>query len=443
MKKILLVLLLLQSVASVNALIISEIMSNPIGDDGGREWIEIYNDGSDTVDISTLSISIKGGNYTSVTNLQGGVMLSKGGYAIISSVVSNNSKFLQDYSTYTGLLFKSSISLVNTGVTSIDIKISGSVVDSLSSYTAAKEGATLGRVSGSFVVTIPTPGSENQAQLADVNAQQTGNGTTTDGQATILQTAPPSSDIVIYMPSEKIVVAGVAAPFSVFGLTKGGKTIDGLVYTWAYGDGGSGVGSTTLHTFAYPGRYVVTVEGTNGYIVGNGRTSVRVVLPEIVISKIDTGKYGSYIDIVNPNNYDLDLSQWKLVIDGGVFLFPKNTTLASNSTTHIIGSAMGFASTTFSSSTVVRILFPTLEEVTRFISNEGGSYSSTTKNTIGPTFKKAPSFASAAPQKKVELKNTGNSLSTGSTKTYNSAVKKEQTRDTRIVSFFKTVFNNK
>jgi hypothetical protein len=355
-------------------------------------------------------------------------------------VVGGVSKFLQDYPNYTGPLFKSSISLVNSGVTSVDIKVNGSIADSLPSYTAAKEGSTFGRSNGSFVTTSPTPGGENQAPITDSGVSQPGGSTTTDSQATIAQSSPPSSDIVLYMPSEKIIVAGVPTPFSVFGLTKGGKIIDNLSYLWAYGDGGSGLGSTTMHTFAYPGRYVVTVEGSNGYVVGNGRMMVRVVMPEIVITKIDTGKHGTYIDIANPNNYDLEVSQWKLAIDGGYFLFPKNTVLASNSVTHIIGSAMGFASTTFASSTVVKILFPTLEEVTRFVQNESIDHATTTKNSTGSITKKSITGAQRALQKKVDFNNPRTSLNT-TNKSSSSLVKNEQIKDTRIVSFFKTIFN--
>lgn len=368
MKTIFSSLLLVLSISSTHALVISEVMSNPIGDDSGREWIEVSNDTEASVDLSGMTISIKGGTAVVVTPLQGGVTLPSHGYAIIASVVSGQTKFLQDYPTYPGLLFKSPLSLVNTGVTSIDIKLNGINIASLPSYTAAKEGSTLSFVGGSYVAGIPTPGADNQ--VADTSSPDisvtTSSSTATETQATLPQMTPPSSDIVIYLPMEKTVVAGAESEFSVFSQTRAGKPINDLQYTWAFGDGGRGTGSSTRYRYGYSGRYIAQVEAVNPTTIGSGRMIVRVVPPDLSISTIGSGKYGTYVDIKNPNTYDLDLSQWTLTIDGAGFPFPKNTFLPSGATTRFSGLAMGFASTSISTSSVVKMLFPTLEEVTRF-----------------------------------------------------------------------------
>jgi hypothetical protein len=197
MKIILVTTLFILGVSGASALTISEVMSNPTGDDSGREWIEIYNEGSADLDISFMTLSIKGGAAVVTTPLQGGTSLPAGGYAIIGSVVSGQTKFLQDYPSYSGILFKSSISLVNTGVASIDIKLNGSTAASLPSYTAAKEGYTLSYVGGSYVTGNPTPGADNQ--VAETTST-TPTATTTETQVTLPQMSPPSADIMIYRP---------------------------------------------------------------------------------------------------------------------------------------------------------------------------------------------------------------------------------------------------
>ena len=371
MKKILSLLFFISLISHTDALLISEVMSNPTGDDGGREWIEVFNNTANSVDLSSLTISIKGGNAIVVTPLSGGTSLSPNGYAIIASTVSGTTKFLQDYPNYSGPLFKSSISLVNTGVTSIDIKLSGATVDSLSSYTAAKEGFTLSLVGGSFVLSNPTPGAENQA-VSSSDSSNNNATSSTNTQQTVPAQSAPSPDIVLYMPFEKTVVAGADANFTTYGMTRAGSNIEDLVYSWSYGDGGQGTGTSTWYRYVYPGKYVAKVEATNGHVLGTGSTKVRVVSPDIAITKVGTGKYGLYVDIYNPNNYDLDLSQWKLSFDGKSFPFPKNTIILGGETTHVSGMAMGFASTTISQNTVVKILFPNLEEVTSYVvSNKG------------------------------------------------------------------------
>lgn len=369
MKKLLSLLFFVSLINHVDALLISEVMSNPMGDDGGREWIEVFNNTANSVDLSTLTISIKGATAIVVTPLSGGTILVPNGYAIIGSVVSGANKFIQDYPNYNGLLFKSSISLVNTGVTSIDIKLSGSSVDTLASYTAAKEGFTLSLVGGSFVLSNPTPGAENQAVTS---SDSSNNATSSSNTQQVIQAqSAPSPDIVLYMPFEKTVVAGADTNFTTYGMTRAGNNIEDLTYSWSYGDGGQGTGTSTWYRYIYPGRYVAKVEAANGRVLGNASTKVRVVSPEIEITKVDKGKYGIYVDVSNPNNYDLDLSQWKLSFDGKAFPFPKNTIILGGETTHFSGVAMGFASTTISQNSVVKILFPNLEEVASYtISNK-------------------------------------------------------------------------
>lgn len=368
MKKLLFLLMaLLSGLTASQALIINEIMSNPIGDDGGREWVEIYNDGEDSINLSALTLSIKGGTPLLVTSLQGGTALSKNGYAIISSTVTGASKFLQDYPNYSGVLLKSAISLVNTGITSIELKISGHLEGSALSYTASKEGNSYAFINGTYVLGTPTPGAENQTASPSTDDGE-GSSTSTN-QYTITQTSAPTADIVLYLPFEKIVIAGVVTNFSTSGMTRGGKVIENMTYSWSFGDGGQGTGSTTVYSYNYPGRYIAQVEGGNGLVSGVGRMKVRVVSPDIAIKGISTGKYGTFIDIDNPNSYDIDFSQWRLSIDGVSFSFPKNTLISANGITHLSGMAMGFASTTFSSSTLIKILFPTLEEVTRYTQN--------------------------------------------------------------------------
>jgi hypothetical protein len=438
MKYLLATLLLLFGVVHIQALTINEVMSNPVGDDNGREWIEIYNEGSTDVDLGAMTVSIKGGTAVVTTSLQGGTNLPAGGYAIIASLVSGQTKFLQDYPQFSGILFRSSISLVNTGVTSIDIKLNGITTASLPSYTAAKEGITLSYVGGSYVAGNPTPGAENQVTDSGSNSNGTTTTTTTETQVTVAQLTPPSSDIVVYLPSEKVVVAGAPAEFSVFSQTRSGKAIQDLNYTWSFGDGGQGTGSTTAHRYEYSGRYVAQVEALNANTIGSGRMVVRVVSPDLVIAKVGTSKYGAYVDIRNPNAYDLDLSQWRLVLDGAPFVFPRNTWLLAGQTTRFSGSAMGFASTTISDASIVKILFPSLEEVVRYEAGPTTTIAITASS--APTISTLPRIAVRASPKLVLGTSTTTLKAVLATTTKVSSAEAKN-KDTRLVSWIKALLH--
>jgi hypothetical protein len=438
MKKLLILFSCIIGIIHAEALVINEILSNPVGDDSGREWIEVYNNGSQAVDLSSLTVSIKGATPLVVTPISGGVLLPVGGYAIIGSVVSGATKFLQDYPAYTGPLFKSSLSLVNTGVTSIDIRLQGVVVDTLSSYTAAKEGQTLSLVSGSFVAGTPTPGADNQVLLSDTNTTSTQTATTTETQVTISQMSPPTADIVLYMPFEKTVVAGAETDFSVFAMNRAGKPIDAATYLWAFGDGGQATGSTTKYRYLYPGRYIIQVEGGNGYVLGDAHTFVRVVAPEIIITGVLSGKYGNVITINNPNTYNISLSGWKLSINGALFSFPKNTILLGNEVTSISGFAMGFASTTISSSMVIKLLFPNYEEMTRYTVEQ--KETTQTRVVLGTSTMLTPlpkKSQDATPQR-VILSRSQKITEVVATSSVHSSPQK----DTRIASFIKNLFSH-
>jgi hypothetical protein len=255
----------------------------------------------------------------------------------------------------------------------------------------------------------------------------------TGTQGTIPQMSPPSSDIVIYLPQEKTVVAGAPSTFSAYGLTHDGKAINGLSYKWSFGEGGEAVGSTTLYRYLYPGRYMVQVEAGNTSVVGVGKMIVRVVSPDLQVSSVATGKYGKYIDVTNPNKYDLDISGWKLVINDIPFSFPHNTVLLQGSTRFPLA-IMGLASTTLASSTIIKILFPTSEEVLRVRQAEllSSSLLPLHQSTSSLPLKKVKSMKYDSPKKEV----SSIVYATSSSKGVDLTVKK----DTRIASFVRSLF---
>ncbi len=439
MKSIILILAFLSMTVSTHALVINEVMSNPLGDDSGREWIEIYNNSESSVDLTTLTISVKGGTFVPITPVSGGVTLAPHGYAIIGSTVSLTTRFTQDYPSYNGPLLKSAISLVNTGVTSLEIKMSGSVADTLSSYTAAKEGNTYSLLNGTFAAGAPTPGEENKTVISEEVLP-----TTTDPsgtQSTLPRSSSPSADIVLYLPTEKTVVAGAPSLFLVSSMTHAGKGINDMVYTWAFGDGGQSTGSSTLYRYLYPGRYVAQVEGTNGLIAGTGRMIVRVVSPDILLSSIGSGKYGNYIDLTNPSAYDLDISSWKILIDGAPFSFPKNTLLA-HGVTRFTGVAMGFASTTVSSSTLIKLLFPNMDEVLRVTQGGESNPSTFEKKIVQITLVPGVNLSTRQPplSKSILIRATSSKAVSTITTTTSNMVSKTTNKDVRLATWIKSLF---
>ncbi|MCS7123644.1 MAG: DUF2341 domain-containing protein [Candidatus Aenigmarchaeota archaeon] len=92
--------------------IISEIMYNPAGRDNGREWIEIYNNGSCEVDLTKIFFLDSSGFHKLVVS--GNKILLPKSYAIITT---NVTQFKIEYPNANCIVVKSSFSLRNTNET--------------------------------------------------------------------------------------------------------------------------------------------------------------------------------------------------------------------------------------------------------------------------------------------------------------------------------------
>lgn len=443
----------ISSITYASALFISEIMYDPAGSDTGREWIEVFNDSASPIVFSEWKFFESGTNH-GVISYQGGDVISANGYAVIAD---NPVRFLADYPSYQGPLYDSAFSLINTGEV-LSIKDgSGTVVDSLTYDTSlggSNDGTTLSKMSGAWLKGEATPGIANKVATILENGGGTGTiATTTETQGTIAQMAPPSADIVLYLPKEKLVIAGADTEFTAYSMTRAGKLIENVRYTWAFGDGGQRTGTSTLYRYVYPGRYLLYLMGTNGAIAGDARMLVRVVAPDLTISSVGTGKYGVYVDVINPNMYDLDVSGWNLVIEGMKYPFPQNTIMLAQGSTRFSGVAMGFASTTISSSTEVAIIFPNFEEVTRYERPNSVNIftvmniSSTTPTVLGvatTTLPKASIVKKFSVIKKVVATTSMQvpaKIATTTAISVATSTKPLIQKDTRIVEFFRSLFS--
>jgi hypothetical protein len=81
----------LTSAVSAQALVISEVMFNPVtfGSDDGLEWVELYNNGAGDVDLADFSLGWGGADYTIGTlDLDGAGVLAAGSYIVIGGPAS-------------------------------------------------------------------------------------------------------------------------------------------------------------------------------------------------------------------------------------------------------------------------------------------------------------------------------------------------------------------
>ncbi len=110
---------------------ITDVLYNPPGADQGHEWVAISNEG--TTSVSLLGYRLfEGGTNHKMTVAQGTSTLAVGEKAIIAT---NPAQYLADNPSFTGTVFKSAFSLVNSGET-ISLKDAKLEVVDTYSYTA-------------------------------------------------------------------------------------------------------------------------------------------------------------------------------------------------------------------------------------------------------------------------------------------------------------------
>jgi len=411
--------------SQTSALIFNEIMYDPDGADTDREWIELLNERNDTVDLTGWKFFEANVNH-GLTVSQGAMLIPIGGYAIISN---NPSKFLQDNPTFQGTLIKSSFSLSNSGEYLAMKNPSGAIQDSLTyipSLGGQDDGSTLSYIGGAWVRGDKTPSATNIFSTVVVtptssNTTQNTTNTTSNNQTnnnqvvTIAPATITSSDLAVNTVNEKVVIAGADAEFVARASIAGKKVADDAQFTWSFGDGGSRTGRSVGYHYQYPGMYVATVEVSAEGSIATSKTRVKVIDPEISISAVGGEPGKNFIEISNTSNYEMDISNWKIALNRVMYSLPKNTFIMRKQKVRFAGTALGFASTTINSSTLIQLMYPNYTEMLRYTATTTTLETPQIKNEVVSIPQKAPQIQQIS-QKivyKKQIKETTTSTSSG------------------------------
>ncbi len=352
--------------------IISEIMYDPAGADGGYEWVEVQNTSASGINLTAWKLLENGVNHR-VNEFQGGAQIGAGLFAIIAD---NPANFLLAYPNYTGLLFDSAFSLNNTG--ELIAMIDENVV-TVDAYTYAADpaadgtGDTLQLHNASWAVGSVTPGAQNnhtptQSTTTDngttgtgtSSGSGTGSGSSSGGTTTTTSTSqtgnttapPPKSNALVppyfdpyytgAMTTQKNIVAGVETLYTVeitwHRHMKEDTEKNKGYYVWNMGDGMQYAytwNDPVHHTYEYPGNYIVFLEWYTGKseIITEPtmvfEKTIQVHAPDIQIVEY-TSDGG--IGVKNNTKFSFDISDWVIESMGITFRIPPKTYLPAGET---------------------------------------------------------------------------------------------------------------
>ncbi len=320
------------------------------GTDTGREWVEIYNNGSSSVDITGWKFqeSPSASNHV-LTQIQGVSVIPAGGFAVIAV---DPTKFLLDWPTFSSNLFKASFSsLNNTGSTIVlkDNTPAVPVVKDQVVYTsdqgASGDGNSLQKNGSTWIPAAPTPGTANSAVAVTPSAGDSNASTTppvTDTTDTTPTTTSSSGSSAHSSPAplstinEKIEfeVSAGRSRLSTVGntimfrasVTKSENISErNTGYTWSFGDGMTAQGDIVNHAYRFGGDYTVVLNATNGDKLAVDRVAVKITEPIITLQRVEQG-----VELSNKSGSEINLEGWKLVSGVREFIFPKDTIVGGN-----------------------------------------------------------------------------------------------------------------
>ncbi len=341
MKFIFLLLLFLGSVSLAHAqMAITEIMYDLEGSDTDREWVEVENTSSDSVDFSLWRFVEEGVNHK-VETVEGNAVISPGGYAVI---VENFAKFKADWPQFSGSIFDSSFSLKQTGETLALRNTDLADVDTVAYSTdmgGAGDGMSLQLVAGTWRAGLPTPGAVNTASVppsqATPPAPNAGSGTShppapsTSTESKSSPILPPEKSIraVIDTHAVAIVGAGIDLRGSAFGFEN--KPLENVRYLWNFGDGSTAEGEHVLHTYSFPGKYVVVLSVASGEFSATAQVTIEAHTADVHISSVVQNNVRAFA-LYNNQSEHLNISLWRLVEGEKMFIIPERTFILPEST---------------------------------------------------------------------------------------------------------------
>lgn len=326
------------SPAFVNAsVIISEIAWMGTANSANDEWLELYNNGSNDVDLTGWVL--KADDDTPLINLSGAI--PAGGYFLLERTDDNTVPNVTADLIYTGALENSDEILILKNASGSEVDR----VDASGGWPAGDNSTkeTMQRAGSVWITALATPGAES------VGSESSGNDS--EGISSPPPTNPPSAPAETSLGSvtptinsenqltadagfDMTIIAGAPQKFEgkAFGF-KGEPLDSGAEFSWSFGDGGSAKSRIAYHFYSYPGKYRLVFAVVSGRYAASDYITVTAISPLVSITEVKSGNEG-FIKLLNDSAVDIDLSGWIIDNSADSFYIPASTIILAKS--HLI-----------------------------------------------------------------------------------------------------------
>lgn len=317
------------------------------------EWIEIYNSGNASVNLSGWTLNASDG--TPAIALSG--TIGAGEYKLLERTDDTTFPGITALVIFTGALGNEgeTLTLKQGGTTIETLSFAGGwpAGDATTRHTMQRDGSswiTAAETAGS--ATIPGSGEENDEEEEE-DEESTDSETETE---TITGAEKPPTELKVYdtmllsVSYPKTVVASAGAKFSMKALDYDRTTLYRGEFHWNMGDGVTRVFSHDInydgegfsYTYEYPGTYEVVVEYYRTKFSDNPPDlvktfSIQVFDPTVTISSV---RADGSVELKNTSSRIIDLSGWRLAdATGHSFTLPKGTRILASAQFFVSGKA--------------------------------------------------------------------------------------------------------
>jgi len=280
------------------------------------EWIELFNDGTDAIDLAdwTLEWGTKVVTFDDAIN----TTLVAGGYYILERTNDDTLPSIIADNIYAGALGNSGevLALKNAGtsVWQVDASEGWPAGDNSTKSTMQWDGS-------GWITAQPTPrAGAGVPQTLDTDDEEETDTTNTANEPVLYNSPLPDVEKEYTLELFGPTYAAAGTPIQ---LRARGVSLGGAEHVWAFGDGDTTRGATVSHTYSFAGEYapVVRVRRIEKEYVA--RAKIVVFESQVEITQANATR----IELKNNSRYPVELYAWRLEDKKRSFTFPRDTVI--------------------------------------------------------------------------------------------------------------------
>ncbi|MBI2120750.1 MAG: lamin tail domain-containing protein [Parcubacteria group bacterium] len=348
MKKLIFTFFFLVPVSSLASVRVNEIAWMGTAVSSSNEWIELYNDGDTSADLSGWTLSAEGAGKLLIP-LSG--TLAPKSFFILERTNDDTVPRVAADQVYTGALGNGGEVLALKDGSGAEIQRINASSGWQAGDNTTKE--TMQWSGEAWVTALATPKAENALPHASAASpkskeeeEEKAGGVAAGSEVSAHSSPVPLSDFSekpewsVSAGRERIAPAGGVLLFEAHARDEKGKSMEDAAFLWSFGDGFSGNGAEVSHFYEYPGNYIVVLNAIRQGAQAVARTAVRVFASDVVLLLAESGVVFS-----NRSAYEMNVGGWKLRAGEQIYVLPEDTIIGAKEDVVFSSAAAKFQTT--------------------------------------------------------------------------------------------------